>query len=579
MRKHLAIALLAVVPFAGSQPPTTASTGDRSPVVARLGDVEITADTIDARILALPATERPKPGEELDSWYGEQIRELAVEMRLRNEATARKLDEDREFLAARREAENTLAIQLCLRGLIREEEIDDETLRAAYEARRDRLAAPERRFVYHAFLRRTPDGSAAEVRQRIDALRDRVRRGESFSRVAAAHSESESRHREGALGWITPGQLPAELDAVVFRLDQDVPSEPVETRDGFHLLYVDDIRPARQPALDEARAALRMHLIGERLEAVLAEIETTIALPAGSVVLDRSGFDAILEAGDQDAVVLATGGTRLTLAALRRQVRWIGSRALAGGEPPFAVRAWQLLESLRRKELLLRHCRSTEAVPGDELERQMAAWQRRTLIALQRHHRLLERARRNDDRLRSFYDGNVGLFSEPPRWHLRRLRIPLAGDASGTMADLEAAAAGTGTDLEALRAKLGGTIDDLGFVSIAALGRLAPKLPPLVAPLADGALSPPYRTENAIEIAEVVARRDAEPVPFAAIRERVAEAYVAQHKTGLYRDLADEILQSAKLEILPGGLASLRDGAVRGPDVSVAQLAALLDEL
>jgi PPIC-type PPIASE domain len=579
MRKYVAIALLAVVPVACSEPQTIASTGARSPVVARFGDVAITADTIDARILALPATERPKPGEDLDAWYGKQIRELAVEIQLRHEATARKLDVDSEFLAARREAEETMSIQLCLRGLIHEEEIDDETLRGAYEAQRERLAAPERRLVYHIFLRRPSDGSAAEVRQRIESLRDRVLRGESFSRLAAAHSDSESRHRDGALGWITPGQLPGEFNAVIFRLDQHVPSEPVTTPDGFHLFYVDDILPARQPTFGEVRSALRKYLIGERLETALAEIEATTALPAGSVVPDRLGFDAILEAGDQKAVVLSIGETRLTLAALRRQVRLIRPRAPASGAPPFAERAWQLLENLRRKELLFRHCRSTGAVPGDELEVQLTAWQRRTLIALQRHHRLLELARRDDDRLRSFYDGNIGLFSEPPRWHLRRLRLPLGGDASGVMARLEAAAAGTGTDLEALRAKLGGTIDDLGFMSIAALGRLAPKLPPLVAPLVDGALSPPYRTENAIEIAEVVARRDAEPLPFAEVHERAAEAYVAQHKSELYRELADEILQSANLAILPDGLASLREGAMRGPGVSVAQLETLLDEL
>jgi hypothetical protein len=201
------------------------------------------------------------------------------------------------------------------------------------------------------------------------------------------------------------------------------------------------------------------------------------------------------------------------------------------------------------------------------------------LIALQRHHRLLEIAERDDDRLRSFYEGNIGRFSTPPRWHLRRLRIPVGGDASGVMAQLEAAAAGTGTDLETLRATLGGKIDDVGFRSIAALGSLSPKLPPLVAPLVEGALSPPYRTEDAIEIAAVVDRRDAEPLPFAEIHERVAEAYLAQHKGELYRGLADEILQSAPLEILPAGLASLREGGMRGPDVSVEQLATLLDEL
>jgi hypothetical protein len=569
---YVVIVLFACVSVTCAEPrQTTAPLRARSPVVARFGGVAITAATVDARILALPATERPEPGADLDAWYGEQIRELAVETRLWEEAAARGLEEDGAFLAARGEAETTLAIQLCLRNVIGDEAIDDETLRGVYEAHRERLAAPERRFVHHIFLR----GSAPEVRRRLNALRDRVLGGEGFSRVAAAHSESESRHRSGALGWMAPGQLPAELDAVVFALKPNVPSEPVETRAGLHLLYVDNILPARQPTFGEGRSALRSHVIGERLEAVLAELEATSALPAGSVVLDRRGLDAILDAGDPAAVVLSIGETHLTLAALRQRTR----RLPAGGEPALAERAWQLLEHVRRKELLARHCRATEAAPRDELETALAAWQRRTLVTLQRRHRLLELARRNEARLRAFYEGNVGRFSEPPRWRLRRLQIPLGGDALGVMSRLEAAAAVGTTGLEALRAGLGGTIDDLGFVSMAALERVAPVLPPLVAPLGDGVLSPPYRTATTIEIAEVVARRDPEPRPFVEIREQVAEAYVAQHRSALYRELTREILQSAALEILPDGLASLHEGAMRGPAVSVEQLDALLDEL
>ncbi len=77
----------------------------------------------------------------------------------------------------------------------------------------------------------------------------------------------------------------------------------------------------------------------------------------------------------------------------------------------------------------------------------------------------------------------------------------------------------------------------------------------------------------------MVARRDAEPLPFEEVRERVAAAYVRQYTHEVYGALTAEILQSAELQILPEGLAALRDAGLPQPDVSVQQLEELLEEL
>ena len=54
-----------------------------------------------------------------------------------------------------------------------------------------------------------------------------------------------------------PGQLEPNLEAVIFRLAEGVPSEPVLSGDGGHLFLVDSLFPKRQLAFDEVARSTR----------------------------------------------------------------------------------------------------------------------------------------------------------------------------------------------------------------------------------------------------------------------------------------------------------------------------------
>lgn len=567
----LAAALSAAVACQG--PPADTSE-DRGPIVARFGVQEITTADVDARILALPAGERPRPGEDLDAWYREQVRELAIERLLAAEAEAANLAEEEAFRASRREVEKQLAVQRCLAQLNQGlDEITEADLQAAYDQREDSLDAPERRMVFHIFRRRAPG-----ARVEIEAIRDRVLAGESFLRLAEEFSESESRHIQGSLGWMAPGDLPQGFERVVFALEEGVPSEPVTTRDGFHVFYVDQILVARKLGFDEARPKLQQHLRAERRQAFLTELEASLEVPPDAIVLDREALARLQEAGDTEAVVLHLGDVELTLADLRRQLRQTLARSDTTQPIPRDL-AWQVLDQLRRRELIFRHCEARDLIPRDQLAERLDAWQTQALISAQRQRRLLELAKRDQDRLRLFYDSNIGSFSQPPAWHVRLLSLPLGEDPARTMARLERAADGKDASLEALQTELGGEIEDLGFQTLNELGRRQLKLPPRIAPLESGQLAAPYRSGDVLEIAQVSARRPPQPLPFEEVEERVAAAYVEQYTRDLYETLSAELLADSELEILPEGLAALRQAGMSQPEVSVDELEALLDEM
>ena len=542
-------------------------------VVARFGDESITADQVDAHILSLPPSERPKPGQDLEQWYTEQVQEMVVDRLLLARARGEHRADDPAFRTAADEARKQIGLQLCLAerrpGV---ERISEDDLRAAYEERADSLSAPERRSVYQIFLRRQPGAL-----EKIKALRERVLAGEAFYRLATEYSESETRHRRGFVGWMVPGRLPAGFERVIFHLEEGVPSEPVKTREGFHLFYVDQVLPAKHLTFEEARSILGQRLVEERRANALAELDAEISPPAGSLVLDRSQFAEVVKAGDPKAPVLRMGDEKWTLADVQRALRQLMLQQGKADTAPTLELAWQILDQHRRREEIYQHCSSGDQIPADRLEARLDRWRTKALTDAERHRRLVELAKQDEERLRLFYESNVGEFSSSPTWTIRLLRIPIGERPVREMSRLETAAATQSSDLDTLQAELGGEIETLEPLSLAALGRMQPKLPTLLAPLDAGQLAAPYRTEQGLEIAEVEARTEAKPIPFDEVRDRVVARYVTQYTKELYDRLSAKLLDEVDLTIDPDALATLRDAGLPQPDVSVEQLEDLLD--
>ncbi|MGB0135589.1 MAG: peptidylprolyl isomerase, partial [Dokdonella sp.] len=286
--------------------------------MARYDGHEISVEDVDARILSLPRSERPKPGADLDAWFEQQTRELAMDNLLRAEARKAGVIDEQGFRGARVDIETRIGTQLCILALHPDaERIEPSEIQAAYDAAHDEFSQPERRSVSYLYKRLGPDGSADAARAESEALRMRVLGGESFSHLAAKNSDSETRHKQGSLGWLTRGELPEALDEVVFSLEEGVPSAPLVTRDGVHLFYVQKILPAGTRPLREVRGVLRNRLLAERRRQTLTDLEDDATLPPGSLVLDRKAFDEAMDAGDPKAPVLRIGDQQLTAGGLR----------------------------------------------------------------------------------------------------------------------------------------------------------------------------------------------------------------------------------------------------------------------
>ena len=73
----------------------------------------------------------------------------------------------------------------------------------------------------------------------IDSIYKRLKAGQDFATLAATYSNDTGSARDGgSLGWVTPGMMVPEFDAVVFSAPVGTVQGPVKTQFGYHLLEV-----------------------------------------------------------------------------------------------------------------------------------------------------------------------------------------------------------------------------------------------------------------------------------------------------------------------------------------------------
>ena len=126
----------------------------------------------------------------------------------------------------------------------------------------------------HILVRVDPKaGQAADeaAKKKIEAVAERVRKGEDFARVAGEVSEDPgSKARGGDLGFFGPGVMAKEFEAAAFALKPGQVSEPVKTPFGWHLVKVEAVQEPEVVPLDKARPEIARELVADDLARKLA---------------------------------------------------------------------------------------------------------------------------------------------------------------------------------------------------------------------------------------------------------------------------------------------------------------------
>lgn len=93
-----------------------------------------------------------------------------------------------------------------------------------------------------------------------------------FADVARKYSEDGVASEGGDLGWVDRGQLDPEFEKTAFAMPAGVMSGIVPTQFGYHIILVDDKKPAGPRPYEEVRRDIREHLLGQKQAEIMAAV-------------------------------------------------------------------------------------------------------------------------------------------------------------------------------------------------------------------------------------------------------------------------------------------------------------------
>ena len=557
MSRYTAFSVLALLfLIVGCNDLTPKRTADPSLVIAedRLGP--LTFGDLDRFVLSLPPNQRWRQDTSLTDWYTDIARRVAVERLLYEEAVLVGADQDPRFQALERRIMRSAYVAHFLSQLPSEQAAITETEQQAfYDAHPERFDRPERRLVFHIFKRIPAGADSQPILTALAQLRERAMTGESFELLAREHSDSETRHADGRLGFVQRGHFSQDFDRIVFGLEAGTPSEPIEANDGAHLFLVSTILEAQHFPFAEVQQLILQELAGQRLHKRLAQAAQDLPRPDPYVFPDRDQIVRLVRTRDPAAVLLQVGDFRLNVgqhrALVADQLRQIGPRR--DPELPFRV-----LDEIRQQEIIYQHLQAT-GLP-DIPQQALQTARRKELVDYYSQRKLQLFLEHQPERLQGHFDTNRLRFASPPKVHIQRLSVPLGDHPPTTMARLEAARQPLDDgqlSLADLAQELDGQVTDLGLVSAAQLQAAAPLALRFAFLLEAGEHSPPYRFQDGMEMFQVVSRQEPVPRPLALIRERVAQDYVANYGAAVFSELTDSLLTEADFRLYPERLADL----------------------
>jgi peptidyl-prolyl cis-trans isomerase SurA len=108
-------------------------------------------------------------------------------------------------------------------------------------------------------------------------LAAQLQQGAPFPAVARQFSAAATAANGGDAGWVSPGEMPPEVDAALEQMRPGQLSQPIQVRDGVYLIYLRDKRAgagAPLVSMKQAAVALPQNATDAQVEAARAKLES-----------------------------------------------------------------------------------------------------------------------------------------------------------------------------------------------------------------------------------------------------------------------------------------------------------------
>ncbi|MGD8676306.1 MAG: peptidylprolyl isomerase [Desulfobacterales bacterium] len=160
--------------------------------------------------------------------------------------------------------------------VVKDIQVTEEEAKKYYDEHTDQFKQAEQVKASHILIQVAPDANdekKTEAKKKITVVQERLEKGEDFAAVAKESSEGPSKSRGGDLGFFQRGQMDKSFEEAAFALEPGKVSDVVETRFGYHIIKVDEKKPATTLAFsdekDKIEQFLKQQKTREKIESYL----------------------------------------------------------------------------------------------------------------------------------------------------------------------------------------------------------------------------------------------------------------------------------------------------------------------
>ncbi|WP_456433568.1 peptidylprolyl isomerase [Nitratifractor sp.] len=220
-------------------------------VLAKVNGVAITKAEADSMVHARQAGQ----GLSFDTLpaQGKQavVKNLIERALIRQAAQKAGIDQNADFKQALQRARNDLLVTFWLKKQYDDTIVSDGEAKEFYEKNKDKFKIPERVHARHILVK-----TKEEAQKIIDQLKglkgDALKK--KFIELAKAKSTGPTGPKGGDLGFFTPGQMVKPFSDAAFSLDAgQITTKPVQTQFGWHVIYVEEKKPAKIIPFEQAK--------------------------------------------------------------------------------------------------------------------------------------------------------------------------------------------------------------------------------------------------------------------------------------------------------------------------------------
>jgi peptidyl-prolyl cis-trans isomerase C len=155
-------------------------------------------------------------------------------------------------------ARQEIIVGAYVRDWMRKHPVDDADIQKEYDKARSQ--AGDKEYKARHILTETEDQAKDMIAQ--------LKKGAKFDELATKNSkDTGTKERGGDLDWNVPGVFDKQFSDAMVKLEKGRYTEaPIQTRFGYHVIQLDDVRPVKFPALADVKPRIQQQLVQAKIE-------------------------------------------------------------------------------------------------------------------------------------------------------------------------------------------------------------------------------------------------------------------------------------------------------------------------